>query len=180
VNDRSRRAQRVRLRALKSLDLAFKDAGEQLSARWVERDPDQRVFRGAHDPDQLDESRTGRGDREWERLVHRVAEGRSRPKLPAPQPRRKRNDPARYPERPWGDPVDRARVWAFATVLAVAGVAVVLVTAGWWYWLIPLPLVGLTGWRLQHSLWESRGTFGGTSLDTLLPSRATDDMKRRL
>lgn len=173
MNDTTGREHRVRLRALRSLDQAFKDAGEQLSASWVERDPDQLVFRGdSKDPEEW--------DREWTRLVHRVAKRRSPPALEVPPPPKDKGDPARYPERPWGDPVDRARSWAIATFLALAAVVVVLLWAGWWYWLIPLAIVALMMWRLQHALWESRGTFGGNWVNTLVPPRATDDMKRRL
>ena len=154
----SGREVRVRARALRALDLALKDSGDQLSPVWVERDPDQKVFRDEQDP-------------EWLRLLDRFERRRKLPPLSVQKLPSMDRATVPYPARPWGDPLDRARWWLVALAVALLGAAVAAVWAPAWYWLIPFGFAAFFAWRLRYATWESRGVYGEGQLDRIIPGR---------
>jgi endonuclease I len=140
----SGREKRVRKRALSSLDMAFKEADEQLSPTWVERDPDQAVFRKPLDP-------------AWERLVTRVSERVPARRWTLPRRADEEREPARLPKRPWGYPSGRAVAWGLLGALSLV-VGALALAFGWGATLVigALVAVALAFWRARFALWESR------------------------
>lgn len=142
----SKREQHVHDRALRLLDKAFKEADDQLSPRWVQRDPDHAVFRET-------------GDEEWSRLVERVdlplpAKMWTAPRLPTHE-----REPIRFPPRPWGDPEGRTRRWLTAALVVsvAAPVLTVVLSLGVLYVVVVAVLVlAFIAWRARLAWWEER------------------------
>jgi hypothetical protein len=102
------RERRVRRRALKHLRTALGEAGDELSRRWVARDPDFRAFRAPElDPD-------------WSAVAEPgAADDKPEPRVDVPEltPRKRQ---LALPRRPW-HPAPRMVFWFLVVALAAVG-----------------------------------------------------------
>jgi hypothetical protein len=158
------REQNVRDRALRSLDNAFKQANDQLSPSWVERDPDQAVFK-----DPL--------DKDWDRLVNRAAQHFPRTTRTLSRLPKDGREQFPFPPRPWGNAAGRARLWLTLVLFSIVALKLTIERNWGAAYIVSVSLVlAFALWRLRFARWETGLVLEEKGLARLTRRRA--DTKR--
>jgi hypothetical protein len=143
----SRREQRIARRALKHLRTALAEAGDQLTADWVARDPDLQEL--------LRESEAL--DPEWTTLIAQVKEARHEKPLTAEVPRTDRAAVAiEIPPDPW-PPAIPILFWLAVTGAFVGLLALALSSGAYWMFKVAVAVSAVAAvYRLLRAIGRPR------------------------